>query len=139
MQKLVATRHAQHRKPPDRAVILFAHGARDACWSRSLGELAVAVRRRLPEAVVTVAFLEFQPPTLAEALQDAVGSGCTTIDVVPVFWARGGHVADDLPPLMAALREAHPRITLTLLPVLSELPDMLDFISGAIERLTQRA
>jgi sirohydrochlorin cobaltochelatase len=120
---------------PKRAVILFAHGARDARWSQTLGALAHAIRQRLPAAFVATAFLEFQPPTLAEVLDRALAAGCTRIEVVPVFWASGGHVANDVPPLLEAFRAAHPQVALTLLPVLSELPGMIDFIADAIDRL----
>lgn len=122
---------------PKRAVILFAHGARDARWSQTLGALAHAVRQRLPEAYVATAFLEFQPPTLTATLDQALAAGCTQIDVLPVFWASGGHVAADVPPLLEVFRRAHPEVDLTLLPVLSELPGMIDFIADTAARLTR--
>ena len=122
---------------PNSALILFAHGARDARWSQTLDALAQAIRRLLPDTVVAPAFLEFQPPSLTAALHSAVAVGCTSVDVLPVFWASGGHVAGDLPPLLDAFRRAHPQITLTLLPVLSELPGMIDFIAAAAVRLTR--
>lgn len=115
-----------------KAVILLAHGARDARWSLTLGELARRVQARAPRAYVGQAFLELQPPTLEHAIDAAVRAGRTHIDIAPVFWAGAGHVADDVAPLLARLRSAHPRLTLTLLPVLSELPGMLDFIAAAI-------
>lgn len=115
-----------------KAVILFAHGARDARWSVTLGALAQRVRARLPDAFVAQAFLELQPPTLEAAIADAVNAGCTRIDIAPVFWAGGGHVIDDVPPLLAALRARYPAVEMTLLPVLSELPGMLDFIADSV-------
>jgi len=118
----------------ERAVILFAHGARDARWSLTLGELRTRVQALLPDAHVGVAFLEFQSPTLSSALEDALAAGAGSIDVMPVFWASGGHMVSDVPPLLAELRRRHPGLQLRLLPVLSELPGMLDFIAGAVAR-----
>jgi len=123
-----APAHAPH------AVILFAHGARDARWSQTLGELAQMVRLRLPDAFVGTAFLEFQPPPLEQVLAQAVAAGARRIDVLPVFWASGGHMASDVPPLLARIAKAHPGIELRLLPVLSELPGMLAFIAEAVVR-----
>lgn len=114
------------------AVILFAHGARDARWSLTLGELENKVRARRPDALVLRAFLEFQPPTLDEAFAAALAAGARRIALMPVFWASGGHVASDLPPLIAGFRAAHPAVELSLLPVISELPGMLDFIADAV-------
>lgn len=115
-----------------RAIILFAHGARDARWSSTLFDLGELVRSHAPDAVVKVAFLEFQSPTLASALAEAVQHGCMTIDVVPVFWASGGHVAGDVLPMLDDLRGRYPQLQLRLLPVLSELPGLLDFVARAV-------
>lgn len=87
---------------------------------------------RQPATLVLTAFLEFQPPTLEEALGKAAAAGCKRVDIVPVFWASGGHVANDLPPLLARMRKANPDVQLNLLPVLSELPGLLDFVAEAI-------
>jgi sirohydrochlorin cobaltochelatase len=116
------------------AVILFAHGARDARWSMTLVDLQQRVQARRPDAFVGIAFLEFQPPTLAAAIESAIDSGARSIDVLPVFWANGGHMASDVPPLLADLRRRHPGLEIRLLPVLSELPGMLDFIADAATR-----
>lgn len=113
-------------------MVLFAHGARDARWSLTLGDLARRVSARRPQALVLQAFLEFQPPTLEETIAVAMNAGCRRIDIAPVFWASGGHIASDVPPLLAELRARHPTLDLQLLPVLSELPGLLDFIADAI-------
>lgn len=114
------------------AVILFAHGARDALWSLTLGDLARRITARRSDALVLQAFLEFQPPTLEESMAVAMNAGCRRIDIAPVFWANGGHMVGDVPPLLAELRARHPTLELQLLPVLSELPGLLDFIADAI-------
>jgi sirohydrochlorin cobaltochelatase len=118
-----------------RAIVLFAHGARDARWSDTLWDLSRRVQSRAPDAFVAVAFLEFQPPTLESILSEAIERGCVDIDILPVFWASGGHVATDLPPLLADLRRRYPEVELRLLPVLSELPGLLDFVAGAVTAL----
>ena len=117
---------------PDDAVVLFAHGARDARWSASLHALAAAIRANGQPNSVHVAFLELQSPTLFEALESAAADGARRIHVVPVFWAGAGHVENDLPPILAAFGQHHPTVEVRTLPVLSELPGMLDFIAGAV-------
>jgi len=121
------------------AVILFAHGARDARWSAPLHALAIELRARGGPASVRTAFLELQSPTLPEALEAVAAEGARRIHVVPVFWAGAGHIDNDLPPLLAAFGQRHPEVAVSLLPVLSELPGMLDFIASAVAQLVQRA
>ncbi len=116
------------------ALILFAHGARDARWSDSLNALAAAVRAQGGRAIVSTAFLELQTPTLLEALEAAASGGARRIDVMPVFWAAAGHVENALPPMLAQFGARHPQVSVAVLPVLSELPGMLEFIAHCIAR-----
>ena len=68
------------------ALILFAHGARDARWGQTLQSLRKAVLARRPQSRVELAFLEFQAPTLADALADAVAA--TRLKLSPEDVAR---------------------------------------------------
>jgi DNA-binding transcriptional LysR family regulator len=48
-------------------------------------------------------------------------------------------VASDLPPLLARFRTEHPDIEISVLPVISELPGMLDFMAAAYAQAGPRA
>lgn len=111
-----------------RGLVLFAHGARDPQWSYALRELARRVAERAPALRVATAFLEFQRPGLAEAVAGLAPS-CADVDIMPVFWAPAGHVANELPRLVEACQAGHPQLSLRVLPTLSELPGLLDFIA----------
>jgi sirohydrochlorin cobaltochelatase len=117
------------------AVILFAHGARDPEWRAPVDRLVALVARRLPAIDVRAAFLEHMRPALDEAVAGAVGSGAARVLIVPVFLARGGHLKNDLPRLVAALREAHPGAELSVVQPVGEaapvLEAMADWIAGA--------
>jgi sirohydrochlorin cobaltochelatase len=116
----------------DEAVILFAHGARDARWAAPLAALAEAIQARATGVSVRSAFLELQTPTLLEALEAAACDGARRIHVVPVFWSAAGHVDNEMPTILAQFNARQPQIVVRTLPVLSELPGMLDFIARAI-------
>lgn len=93
-----------------RGLILFAHGARDPLWARPFERVAARCRDLMPGRPVTLSFLEFMSPELADAGASMVAQGCTEVDVLPLFLGAGGHVRKDLPVMMAALREAHPAV-----------------------------
>jgi len=114
------------------AIVLFAHGARDARWARPLEHLKRELQRRQPQLRVDVAFLELQTPDLAEAMTRIASDGFAQIHVAPVFWSMGGHVAKDLPALIEAFRLLHPSVRIDVLPVLAELPGMNDFLAGSV-------
>lgn len=119
--------------PLDRdAIVLFAHGSRGAGWSEPLRRLQAELLRSHPNLAVPIAYLELQPPTLEESLAVLAASGKRRIAVAPVFWARGGHILDDLPAILEAFRRAHPGVEIQVLPVLSELPGITTFLAQAI-------
>lgn len=114
------------------AIVLFAHGARDARWALSLEALRDEIARRRPGATLRIAFLELQKPDLPETLAALSVEGFRRIDIAPVFWSKGNHVARDLPALVSAFAQAHPQARLRILPVLAELPGMQAFVAEAI-------
>jgi sirohydrochlorin cobaltochelatase len=120
------------------AIVLFAHGARDARWSEPLERMREALMHARPQTRVETAFLELQEPGLAGVLEFLAVDGVRRIDIVPVFWSRGGHVAVDLPQLVGAFRDRHAGVEVRVLPVLSELDGMEAFIIGAILRQVER-
>ena len=59
-------------------------------------------------------------PSLDAAVAALVADGATTIDVVPLFLGTGGHLRQDLPPLVDALRSAHPDVAIRLHAAIGE-------------------
>jgi sirohydrochlorin cobaltochelatase len=102
------------------ALILFAHGARDPEWANPMRRVQAAVRQRVAEIPVELAFLEFMTPTLADCATALIADGATKIVVMPMFIARGGHLKRDVPELLAELQAAHPGVELVLGDVIGE-------------------
>jgi sirohydrochlorin cobaltochelatase len=102
------------------ALILFAHGARDPRWAEPFEAVAERIRAAAPGFPVVLAYLELMAPTLAEAIDKVVADGATTVDVVPLFLGTGGHLRQDLPPLVDALRSAHPDVAIRLHAAIGE-------------------
>ena len=113
------------------ALVLFAHGARDPRWSRTVDALAERVARRAPGLAVRTAFLEFMQPDLPGAVDALVAAGATRVRIAPVFLAAGGHVLHDLPALVDACAGRHPGVAFEVLPVLGALPEVLDAMAAA--------
>jgi len=101
-------------------LLLFAHGARDPRWAEPFLAVAERVRRADPGRPVELAFLETMEPDLATAAARLVAAGADRVDVVPLFLGMGGHLRNDLPPLVEALRAAHPGLDVRLHPAIGE-------------------
>jgi len=74
------------------ALILFAHGARDPEWANPMRRVQAAIRQRVSEIQVELAFLEFMAPTLPDCATALIAGGATKVVVMPMFIARGGHL-----------------------------------------------
>lgn len=115
-----------------KALILFAHGARDPEWAAPFEALRLAVKKRLPGVPVEMAFLEFMQPDLATAADRLVDGGAHVIDIVPAFMAQGAHLKRDLPTLVKAAQARHPAIVFQLMPALGESAEVIEAMAGVI-------
>ncbi|MGB6054603.1 MAG: CbiX/SirB N-terminal domain-containing protein, partial [Burkholderiaceae bacterium] len=59
----------------DRALVLFAHGARDVRWREPFERLRTIVQRERPRLAVRLAFLELMAPSLADAVAELAQDG----------------------------------------------------------------
>ena len=115
-------------------VILFAHGSRDPEWARPFEAISTSLARRLPNAVVGIAYLEAMRPALPEAVAALASAGVRAIRVVPLFFGQGGHVKEDLPRLVDTLQKAHPDLRIALARPIGEDPAVIDAIAAVIAR-----
>ena len=115
------------------ALILFAHGARAAAWAAPFERLRELTQVRMPDTGVHLAFLELMTPRLPELVQsllDGLPAGAMLdVTVVPVFLGQGGHVLRDLPLLVEALRQQHPRLRLKVVEAVGENASVLAAIA----------
>ena len=113
-----------------KALILFAHGARAAGWAAPFERLQHITSAQLPGVVVRLAFLELMTPQLPETVAALAADGRTNITIVPVFLGQGSHLLRDLPLIVEELRSAYPQLHLRVAAAAGEDPDVL----GAIAR-----
>jgi len=112
------------------ALVLFAHGARDPEWAEPFRAIAARVAADRKDLTVTLAFLELQTPSLADAITGLAAGGHTTIHIAPLFMAQGGHLKKDVPILLDDIRSRLPTLTIALLPAIGDVPGLRDAIAG---------
>jgi sirohydrochlorin cobaltochelatase len=108
-----------------RALVLFAHGARDRKWAFPFHRLRQLVQEALPDAVVSLAYLELMTPDLPELVRQLVQGGCDDVTIVPVFLAQSGHVMRELPLIISQLEKDHAGVVIRLAGAVGEDPDVL--------------
>ena len=120
------------------AIILFAHGARDPQWALPFKKIKRALKAKKPGVAVELAFLELMEPSLADAVAKLAGAGHPSITVAPLFMAQGGHLKNDLPKILDALRADYPKTRITLLPAIGDVDAVLDSIADWLVGATAR-
>ena len=113
------------------AIVLFAHGSRDADWAKPFERIALLLERALPDRIVRLAYLEHMTPTLPEALATLPALGVRRVQIVPLFFGLGGHLRQDLPRLVA---QAESRLEIRVEPPLGEQAGIIEAIAEAIAR-----
>lgn len=116
------------------AIILFAHGARDAEWAAPFGIIQKQLQAARPDTQVTVAFLDFMTPSLEAAVAQSAARGARRIVLVPLFMAQGGHLKQDLPLLVGKIRQQHPQLELQVMPAIGDAPEILQAITDWVLR-----
>ncbi len=115
--------------PKKKALVLFAHGARDPRWAQPFQKLQQRAQAQLPDAEVVLAFLELMEPRLPAVVTELAGKGVEQVSVVPVFLGQGGHVLRDLPPMIDELRAAYPSLQINVSKAVGEDAAVLDAIA----------
>jgi sirohydrochlorin cobaltochelatase len=113
----------------ERALILFAHGARAAGWAAPFERLRELTASRRPDVAVSLAFLELMTPSLPDEVARLAGLGVRQVSIVPIFLGQGGHLLRDLPQLLERLRVDHPGIGFSTVPAVGEDPRVLAAMS----------
>ena len=109
-------------------LILFAHGSSVEGANRSVRNLASEVRSNGPYEYVEAAFLEMAQPDLAAAVDRATAAGLERVIVVPYFLTMGVHLSEDLPKLVAAQKQRHPKLEIAVADPLDGHPQMASLI-----------
>jgi len=71
-------------------------------------------------------------PALPECAAALHGDGIRALRVVPVFLGAGGHLKNDLPKLVAEIRERYKDLEITVEPPIGEQPEVIAAIARAI-------
>jgi sirohydrochlorin ferrochelatase len=108
------------------ALLIAAHGSRDEAGTAELWELANAWQQLRPDRLQAVGFLEFNRPTIGEAIDDLAGRGARRIVVVPAMLMAAGHVKNDVPSEIDEGRLRHPGVSFHMARPLDIHPALLE-------------
>jgi sirohydrochlorin cobaltochelatase len=123
----------------DQALLVMAHGSRDAEARGEYRRLHAALAARMAPLTVVFSVLEFPGddglPSIEQGWRRCLESGARRVVALPYFLFPAGHVRDDLPNELRAAREAGGWADLEMMPPLGAADELLD----AVETRAQEA
>lgn len=121
-----------------KATILLAHGSSDANWCAPFFELEKSLLQSVSNSHnVKLAFMELSSPSIADAVAELSAKGCSNIEILPLFFAAGRHLREDVPKMLAEIeqtyKEQNTPLTLELKPPIGQSQAMVDALKNTIE------
>ena len=87
------------------ALVLVGHGSRLPYSKELLVKLAEKIKEKNIFPIVEIGIMEFNEPTIPQAIKNAIEQGAKKIIVVPVFLAHGIHTKKDIPKLLGLIED----------------------------------
>lgn len=94
------------------AVVVVGHGSSDPASAVEFRAFVAALAARWPGRDVHSCFLELAEPPVVPLLDELIADGARDITVAPAFLLGAGHIKNDLPVALAAIRAREPAVTL---------------------------
>lgn len=118
------------------ALAVIAHGSRNPDANQEFLQLVCDLAGVVDGYdAVRGCFLELAEPSLAEAVDELVHTGMERIQVYPLFFNQGKHVARDIPELVEQAQQAHPGARIELLPYFGSAQGLTGLIHTHLRRL----
>ncbi|SPJ34034.1 sirohydrochlorin chelatase [Kushneria phyllosphaerae] len=113
------------------ALIVLAHGSTDSRWQAPFETLEQRLKARMTTPV-RLAYMELCDPLIENVVAELHAEGFNTIDILPLFFAAGRHLREDVPGQLDALRKEHPELSLTLLDPVGQHPSFADVVVSIV-------
>ncbi len=106
------------------AVVLIGHGSLHSDSGSAMIRIAARLREQGVTSIVEPAFLNYNRPTLAEAVIKCKALGATKIIVQPYFLIEGVYVRNDLPALVKSVAAEHRDLIFEIAEAFGDHPAM---------------
>ncbi|MFP5302628.1 CbiX/SirB N-terminal domain-containing protein [Cobetia sp. SIMBA_158] len=117
----------------DNALILLAHGSRDPRWREPFEALEATLASRLKRPT-RLAYMEMCDPLLTDTIDALAADGAARIDILPLFFAAGRHLREDVPAMLEDSQRQHPDCPISLLDPVGAHPAFVEALIQIVEQ-----
>ena len=108
------------------ALLIIGHGSRDPAGVEEFLQIGRTLAERRPRQATGVAFLEFEQPTIGEAIEQLVAGGARRIICQPGMLFAAAHVKRDIPRAVQAASRRWPGVEFRIGHELGEHAKLLE-------------
>ncbi|WP_424945666.1 sirohydrochlorin chelatase [Candidatus Spongiihabitans sp.] len=98
--------------PDNCGIIICGHGSRAKIAEQEFSLLMSGLRARCPNLQIEYGFLEYSSPNIHMALDRLLAAGVKNIFALPGMLFSATHAGNDIPSVLTAYMQKHPRITI---------------------------
>lgn len=120
---------------PVTAVLLIAHGSRQASANEDLVQLAERLSDGYSYSIVEPCYLELAEPDIPTGGRRCVARGATRVLMVPYFLSAGVHLGRDLTAARDELAREYPEVDFRLGVALGPHPLLDELVASRIQEL----
>ncbi|MBJ8346850.1 sirohydrochlorin chelatase [Antrihabitans sp. YC2-6] len=99
-------------------LIAVAHGSRDPRSAATMQSVVARIREARPDLDIRLCFLDLNAPSVEQVIAGVAADGYRSAVVVPLLLGSAFHARVDLPGILDAARDRHPRLEIAQAEVL---------------------
>ncbi|HHU69042.1 MAG TPA: cobalamin biosynthesis protein CbiX [Thermoanaerobacterales bacterium] len=96
----------------DKVLLILSHGSKAESITEITYKMRDSISAKNLYSDVKVAFMEFNSPSIPEAIADICKEGAAEIIALPMFLYKGNHILHDIPKELKKAREENPYVTI---------------------------
>ncbi len=118
-----------------KAILIISHGSRSPKTKQEVAVLVNRLRQSLPGMIVDFAFLEIEPPSIPEGIDQCVAQGADEVVITLNFLNSGRHVNDDIPSIVAESQKKYPHIKISITNPVGQHPQIPNLFIDLIKNV----
>ena len=103
-------------------MVVVGHGSKLKGFQHAMEQVARDIRKKAVFEKVLCAYLEITPPSIEEAVKQAVEFGAAEVRILPYFLLKGRHTQQHIPAIAAAVKMRYKKVRIVLCPYLGYHP-----------------
>jgi len=116
-----------------KGILLISHGSSRPDASKALMHVRDDIAKRFAGIDVQLGFMEFESPSIPEAIADMVKNGVKSIRIIPYFLQEGKHLRKDIPALIDSSQKKYSDVDIKMADYIGYDPIMTEILISRLK------